>query len=236
MKSKNATRIKMNEDENFQALSDLMSAMLFVFIITLIAYIINFSSNRDLAQSIGQQMSDLELKKSYIIRNISDNLGRNNIRHSVDLKKGIISISSDQLGFKAGLHQLGSTSLKSMLKVSTSISEELICAKENATNLSSCIDGFIPEIDYVYIEGHTDNVPFRSRNGIRDNIDLSLLRAASVKRVMDELVSTKNSKVFIPVGYGSTKPIIFHPKPTDDSKNRRIDFRFSLKKPWEHSS
>ena len=54
----------MNEDENYQALSDLMSAMLFVFIITLIAYIINFSSNKDLAQSLGQQMSDLELKKS----------------------------------------------------------------------------------------------------------------------------------------------------------------------------
>jgi len=52
----------MNEDENYQALSDLMSAMLFVFIITLIAYIINFSSNKDLAQSLGQQMSDLELK------------------------------------------------------------------------------------------------------------------------------------------------------------------------------
>jgi len=24
--------------------------------------------------------------------------------------------------------------------------------------------------------------------------------------------------------------------PTDDGKNRRIDFRFDLKKPWEHGS
>jgi len=225
----------LNEDENFQSLSDLMSAMLFVFIITLIAYIINFSSNREITQSLGQQMSDLELKKSYIIKNISDNLLKNGIRHAVDTKKGIISISSDQLGFTAGQHRLNSSAIQTISKVSSSIGSELWC--KNTTSISSrdCIDGFIPEIDYVYVEGHTDNVPFRPRNGIRDNIDLSLLRAASVKRIIDDLIDANAYEVFIPVGYGSTKPIIFHSKPTDDAKNRRIDFRFSLKKPWEHS-
>jgi len=224
----------MKDDENFQALSDLMSAMLFVFIITLIAYIINFSSNRDLAQSLGQQMSDLELQKSYIIRNISDNLLRNGVRHSVDLKKGVVSISSDQLGFKAGKHKLEQEAVETISTVSESIGGQLQCKKENVANISACVDGFIPEIDYVYIEGHTDNIPFRARNGIRDNIDLSLLRAASVKRILDRFISSKTSKVFIPVGYGATKPVVYHQTPTDDAKNRRIDFRFSLKKPWEH--
>lgn len=101
---------------------------------------------------------------------------------------------------------------------------------------ASCLDGFIPEIDYIYVEGRIDNVPFRPRNGIRDNVDLSLLRAASVKRVMDELVSAESSKVFVPVGYGSTEPVVSYSLPTDDGKNGRIDFRFDLKKPWEHGS
>ena len=227
---------EMNEDENFQSLSDLMSAMLFVFIITLIAYIINFSSNRDLAQSLGQQMSDLELKKSYIIKNVSDNLLRNGIRHSVDIKKGIVSISSDQLGFTAGQHRLSEAAVRTISKVSSSFASELSCPMVSIPNDASCVDGFIPEIDYIYVEGHTDNVPFRPRNGIRDNVDLSLLRAASVKRVMDELVSAESSKVFVPVGYGSTKPVVSYSVPTDDGKNRRIDFRFDLKKPWEHGS
>ena len=226
----------MNEDENYQALSDLMSAMLFVFIITLIAYIINFSSNKDLAQSLGQQMSDLELKKSYIIRNVSDNLFKNGIKHSVDLKKGIISISSDQLGFKAGQHRLGKAAVKTISTVSSSIGSEIQCESKAVVGPEDCVDGFIPEIDYVYVEGHTDNVPFRPRNGIRDNVDLSLLRAASVKQILDELATSSTSKIFVPVGYGETKPLVFYSSPTDDAKNRRIDFRFSLRKPWQHSS
>ena len=103
--------------------------------------------------------------------------------------------------------------------VSESIGGELQCKKENVANISACLDGFIPEIDYVYIEGHTDNKPFRARNGIRDNIDLSLLRAASVKRILDTFISSKTSKVFIPVGYGSTKPIVYHQTPTKPQKS-----------------
>jgi len=229
----------MNEDENYQALSDLMSAMLFVFIITLIAYIINFSSNKDLAQSLGQQMSDLELKKSYIIRTVSDNLLKNGIRHEVDIKGGTISISSDQLGFTAGQHKLDSGSISTISKVSASIDAAIKCEPQKPLGAEPYVDGFIPEIDHVFVEGHTDNVPFRARNGIRDNVDLSLLRAASVKQVLDKSAATVTktiAKVFVPVGYGETQPIIDYPSPTDDAKNRRIDFRFSLKKPWEHSN
>ena len=224
----------MNEDESFQSLSDLMSAMLFVFIITLIAYIINFSSNRDLTDSLGQQISDLELRKSYIMERVSNNLLRNGIRHSVDIKKGIVSISSDQLGFTAGQHRLSGDAVRTISKVSSSFASELFCANTSPQDTASCLDGFISEIDAIYIEGHTDNVPFRPRKGIRDNVDLSLLRAASVKRVMDELVSAKSSKIFVPVGYGSTKPAFSYLVPTDDGRNRRIVFRFALKRPWEH--
>jgi len=228
----------MNEDENYQALSDLMTAMLFVFIITLIAYIINFSSNKDLAQSLGQQMSDLELKKSYIIRTVSDNLLKNGIRHEVNIKGGTISISSDQLGFTAGQHKLESESISTISKVSASIDAAIKCEPQQLANTELCIDGFISEIDHVFVEGHTDNVPFRARNGIRNNVDLSLLRAASVKQILDrtdDVVTKTVAKVFVPVGYGDTQPLIEYSKPTDDAKNRRIDFRFSLKKPWEHS-
>ena len=226
----------MDEDENFQSLSDLMSAMLFVFIITLIAYIINFSSNRELSQSIGQQMSDLELKKSYLIKKISSNLLRNGIRHSIDAKQGLVSISSDQLGFVAGQHQLDSAAIKTISEVSASFAAEIFCSREIGANASSCKDGVISEVEYIYIEGHTDNVPFKPRNGIRDNVDLSLLRAASVKRLMDELTELQISNIFVPMGYGASKPLFFHSVPTDDTRNRRIDFRFSLRKPWEHGA
>ena len=101
-----------------------------------------------------------------------------------------------------------------------------------------CEKGFVRELHQIHVEGHTDNVPFRPRNGIRDNIDLSLLRAASVKTILELGLSNANRHakvIFVPVGYGSSKPVIFYDHPVDEPKNRRIDFRFSLQKGWEHS-
>ena len=74
-------------DESYQSLSDLLSGMVFIFIITLIAYIINFSGSREISQTLGQQASDTALRKSYIIKQVSENLTKQNIIHKADPKR-----------------------------------------------------------------------------------------------------------------------------------------------------
>ena len=71
-----------------------------------------------------------------------------------------------------------------------------------------------------------------------ENVDLSSLRAASVKTILELGLSNNRCSekvIFVPVGYGSSKPIIFYSRPMDQPKNRRIDFRFSLQKGWERN-
>lgn len=222
----------MLDDDNFQTLSDLMSAMLFVFIITLVAYIINFSANRDLTQSVGTEIVDKDLKVSSLVRAVSHRLSGYAIDHSLDLENGVISISSDRLGFPAGEHELSFMAQTAISFVEKAILSEIECKESMHFNSEKCDGEYVAELDTIFVEGHTDNVPFRPRNGLRDNIDLSLLRAASVIKKFGG--SEGNRQIFVPVGYGEAKPVVEHVYPTADSRNRRISLKFTLKRPWRH--
>ena len=222
----------MLDDDNFQALSDLMSAMLFVFIITLVAYIINFSANRDLTQSNGKEIVDRNIKVSSLVQAVSRRLSGYAIDHSLDVENGIISISSDRLGFPAGEHELSFMAQATISFVRRAILSEIECNESMHFNIEKCDGEYVAELDTIFVEGHTDNVPFRPRNGLRDNIDLSLLRAASV---IKKFGGTEGSRqIFVPVGYGEAKPVIEHVHPTADAQNRRISLKFTLKRPWQH--
>jgi len=222
----------MLDDDNFQALSDLMSAMLFVFIITLVAYIINFSSNRDMTQTVGEELVNTHVKISKLVKSVSRRLNYHDIDHSIDMENGIISISSDRLGFAAGEHELSSIAQTTISLIKRAIFSEIKCDKKEYSQFNRCDEGFIEELDTIFVEGHTDNVPFRPRNGLRDNVDLSLLRAASVIKMINS--AEEITQIFVPVGYGEARPLVKHVDATADAANRRISLRFSLKQPWRH--
>lgn len=222
----------MLDDDNFQALSDLMSAMLFVFIITLVAYIINFSANRDLTQTVGEELVNTNVKISRLVQSVSRRLTYHDIEHSIDMENGIISVSSDRLGFAVGEHELSLIAQTTISLIKRAIFSEIKCDKKEYSKLNRCEGGVIEELDTIFVEGHTDNVPFRPRNGLRDNVDLSLLRAASVIKMINS--SEEITQIFVPVGYGEERPLVKHVDPTADAANRRISLRFSLKQPWRH--
>ncbi len=73
----------------------------------------------------------------------------------------------------------------------------------------------------VLIEGHTDNVPIKGGN-IKDNWDLSVLRATSVVRIL-----SKNDKInpvrLTPAGRGEYLPIDTGSSADARKKNRRIE-------------
>lgn len=74
----------------------------------------------------------------------------------------------------------------------------------------------------VRIEGHTDNVPI-SGGPIKDNWDLSVLRATSVTRILTKYGATIDPVRLIPSGRGPYLPV--EPNTTAESKrkNRRIE-------------
>ena len=75
---------------------------------------------------------------------------------------------------------------------------------------------------HLVIEAHTDDV-----GSVKDNLDLSQLRAASVVAyLVDQGVDTQR---LVPIGHGENQPIASNKSETGRSKNRRVEFRMVVK-------
>lgn len=78
-----------------------------------------------------------------------------------------------------------------------------------------------PDIS-VLVEGHTDNDPFRGRNGVQDNWDLSVMRATSVVRIITSAPGMDASRVTA-AGRGEFVPLVDNDTPENKATNRRTE-------------
>jgi chemotaxis protein MotB len=78
-----------------------------------------------------------------------------------------------------------------------------------------------PDIN-ITIEGHTDNMPYKSGGAIKDNWDLSTLRATSIIRIILQ-TSKIDPKRLIASGRGEFLPVASNAKSETRSKNRRTE-------------
>ncbi len=83
----------------------------------------------------------------------------------IQVEKGVVYISiSDKLLFSTGSYEVNRSAYTVLEKVATVLNNQ-------------------PNIEFL-VEGHTDNVPIRSGATLKDNWDLSVLRATSVVRLL----------------------------------------------------
>ncbi len=84
-----------------------------------------------------------------------------------------------------------------------------------------------PDIN-VLIEGHTDNVPLTGQNQVKDNWDLSTMRATSIVKIL--LVNGKiNPTRLVASGRGEYLPVEPNTTPANKAKNRRTEIILSPK-------
>jgi len=74
----------------------------------------------------------------------------------------------------------------------------------------------------VLIEGHTDNVPYRGSAQVKDNWDLSVMRATAVLKVLLQ-GSTIDPIRVTAAGRGEYYPIVENDTPESRAKNRRTE-------------
>lgn len=80
----------------------------------------------------------------------------------------------------------------------------------------------------VMVEGHTDNVPLVGKNQIKDNWDLSVMRATSITKIL--LDGNKiNPNRIIPCGRGEYSPQVDNKTAENRAKNRRTEIILSPK-------
>ena len=122
----------------------------------------------------------------------------------VDVKvlKGVVYISlSDQMLFKSGSYEVTSQ------------------AKQTLEKIAKILKDF-KDFD-VLVEGNTDNVPI-SKTNIRNNWDLSALRASSVVQYLQNECGINPSRLSA-AGRGEYNPITDNDTETGKSRNRRTE-------------
>ena len=128
---------------------------------------------------------------------------------SVDIKNGKVYVSlTDKLLFDTGsiiIDERGKLALQELAKVLKTQ----------------------PDIN-ISVEGHTDNQRVVNLGQIKDNWDLSVLRATSVVRYLADVEKVENTRITA-TGKGEFQPIASGSTPEVRSRNRRIEIVLSPK-------
>ena len=138
-----------------------------------------------------------------LTNNLTRSLSRDELR-DVDVKvlKGVVYISlADNMLFKTGSYAISDRAMETLGKIAKIIKDYK---------------------DYdVMVEGNTDNVPI-SRTNIRNNWDLSALRASSVVQTLQEKFGVDPSRLSA-AGRGEYRPIADNSTESGRQRNRRTE-------------
>ena len=83
-------------------------------------------------------------------------------------------------------------------------------------------------IDTIIIEGHSDSQKIRSGNRFKNNVELALARAKSVKKYIAKYLNISLAKIRV-VSYGAKKPISSNRTKEGRAKNRRVELNIIKK-------
>lgn len=138
-----------------------------------------------------------------LTNNLTRSLSRDELK-DVDVKvlKGVVYISlSDNMLYKSGSYEISDRAMETLSKIAKIIKDYK---------------------DYdVMVEGNTDNVPI-NRTNIRNNWDLSALRASSVVQVLQDRFGIDPRRLSA-AGRGEYRPVADNSTATGRQRNRRTE-------------
>jgi chemotaxis protein MotB len=178
------------------------------------------NKNRDLSSTLSQTEQDLKKRelrvaeleaklraKDSAVNALKANiqkalLGFQNQGLSVEIKNGKVYVSMEEkLLFKSGSIDVDPKGVSALLELSKALNQNADVS--------------------ILVEGHTDNVPMKSPT-IKDNLDLSVLRATSIARIITSQGSVDPTRV-MSAGRGEHYPIDTANTPEARAKNRRTE-------------
>ena len=229
---------RRGDEENpyWISFSDLMSALLLVFVLAVVALVLQLNQKQaslDEQQSrFSDQIETLQKAESVrknMVLDIQKTLESKGLEVSVNEDGSVISIPSERLGFEASSYRIEDSHRQVARAIGVAVSEALRDEKR------------AQYFDTVFVEGHTDNRSFDGLEGT-GNWGLSTFRAISLWNLWEEdlpagnhlgrLKNANGDPLFSVSGYGETRPIsINQTSERERSINRRIDLRFTIVHP-----
>ena len=135
-----------------------------------------------------------------LVTSLKKEIGINDPDIEVNVDKAVVFISlSDKLLFKSGSYEVSERAREILGKVATVVNSK-------------------PSFECM-VEGHTDDVAYIGSGNLIDNWDLSVKRATSIVRVLQEL--DVNPAKLIAAGRSFYNPLVSNDTPENRSTNRR---------------
>ncbi len=121
----------------------------------------------------------------------------------VEYKNGkVYVILPEKLLFKSGSTQVDPKGVEALLQIAKALNEK-------------------SDVQ-IGVEGHTDNVPLKESERMKDNWDLSVLRATSISRILFQQGGVKENRIAA-IGRGATMPVASNETAEGRAKNRRTE-------------
>ncbi len=241
----------VGEDESyFVSMTDMLVGMLFIFIIILMAFALNLKEQETKIKQTTDRLTSAYETRTAILNSLKKTLDAQGIDVSIDERNGILRMP-ERLLFRRGEHHVDEGGRIALGRLAQALSAVLPCyavAESAAVPVLRCPQESSGRLEAVYIEGHTDDVPFlaRAATGVASNWDLSVARAISVYQQLlasaPTLDALKNDgvggngghegqKLIGVSGYAEFRPIEPNVDERSRAANRRIDLRFLMATP-----
>ena len=161
----------------------------------------NIGAKDTYIQTLQQQMAHKDSLNMALVMNLKGAIGNMDDQDiNIKVDKGVVYIDiSDKLLFKSGKYEVTTQANAVLGKVAAVLKNQ-------------------PDIEFM-VEGHTDNVPYRS-GILLDNWDLSVKRATAVVRILQNKYGLEPSKMAA-AGRGEYRPVTDNTSAEGKAANRR---------------
>lgn len=225
--------------EYLVSVSDLMAGLIFIFIITLMIFVLRL-------QTVTVSLQSAEATRTEVIRKVASELEARGLEVEVVEEQGILRLTSNSINFGFGAVDPIAEHVPRIQLLGSVLLEVLPCfirlpSDDNASCDALGVDRqrYSALLSTVLIEGHTDAAPVGRSIRFRDNVELSGLRAASVHRELTAAYPQMDSVLVRPgeraervlsiSGYGAQRRLAG--LDSLDAAHRRIDLRFLMEPP-----
>ncbi|WPO77949.1 flagellar motor protein MotB [Flavobacterium sp. KACC 22761] len=136
-----------------------------------------------------------------LVTSLKGAVGINDPDIEINVEKGVVFISiADKLLFKSGSYDVSDKAKSVLAKVAKVVNDK-------------------PDFECM-VEGHTDDVPYKSNGILLDNWDLSVKRSTSIVRVLTNDLNVNPARL-IAAGRSSYVPLVANDSAENKARNRR---------------
>lgn len=226
------------EESYFVSMTDLMVGMLFIFIIMLMAFVLDLRQAEVAKQEAVQSLNDADSTRSHMLDAIRTYLKDKGVQVDIDREHGIMHLPEEIL-FGSGKAELTPEGQVNIGILAGAMRAVLPCyAGQPAAPDQPPCPAAPDRLEAILIEGHTDSDPVDPRAWFRSNLGLSSFRAINTfERLMQAeptlalLKNPSDAALFGVSGYGDQRLRVVERTDADKRLNRRIDLRFLMATP-----